>query len=183
MCAGFEMQKNIHVSFTDINIVDELVTLAAKNEIYDLVKLDYFTDNPQAMYDTLREQSVDYLNKKLASFKKLNSILADEYHIVRESSNAIYPGTQYSDYDAFVTQSIEAVKNKTVTKIRKPKTVAYDQIPYNRFDIIINPDILQPVVQYIYTLQVKYTLQEPEKKKGKYMLITPNGDLKQVPVE
>ncbi|PCJ87536.1 MAG: hypothetical protein COA57_04415 [Flavobacteriales bacterium] len=180
---GFEMQKNIHIAFDDINIVDELVTLAAKNEIYDLVKLDFFVKNAQAMYDTLREQSVDYLNKKLASFKKLNSNLTDEYHIVRESSRAIYPETQYSNYDAFVTQSIEAVKNKTITKIRKPKTVAYDQIPYNEFDIIINPDILQPVVQYVYTLQVKYTLPEPEKKKGTYMLITPNGDLRQVPVE
>ncbi|MEL7005999.1 MAG: hypothetical protein AAFN93_25215, partial [Bacteroidota bacterium] len=39
---GFEMQKNVHINFDDIRNIDDLVTLAAKNEIYDLVKLDFF---------------------------------------------------------------------------------------------------------------------------------------------
>jgi len=163
---GFEMQKNIHISFTDINLVDELVTLAAQNEIYDMVKLDFFVNDTEGVYDTLRDKSVDYLNKKLTSYKKLNTNLDEVFHTVRESSTAIYPDTQYSDYNAFVSQSIEAVsKNSGISKIRKPETVAYDQIPYNRFQIVLNPNILEPVVQYVYTLQVRYTLEKPEVKK------------------
>jgi len=160
------MQKNIHISFTDINLVDELVTLAAQNEIYDMVKLDFFVNDTEGVYDTLRDKSVDYLNKKLTSYKKLNTNLDEVFHTVRESSTAIYPDTQYSDYNAFVSQSIEAVsKNSGISKIRKPETVAYDQIPYNRFQIVLNPNILEPVVQYVYTLQVRYTLEKPEVKK------------------
>lgn len=182
---GFEMQKNIHISFADIDKVDDLVTLAAKNEIYDLVKLDFFVDNTGAVNDSIRNKSVEYLNKKLASFKKLNLTLKDKYHVIREASYAIYPETQYSDYDAFVSQSIDAVRMKSgVTKIRKPKTVAYDQIPYNEFSIIINPVIQEPVVQYVYILQVKYTLDKPEEKnKNNYMLITPNGDIKKLDIQ
>jgi uncharacterized protein YggE len=182
---GFEMQKNIHVTFKDINKVDDMVTLAAKNEIYDLVKLDFFVDNTEAVYDSLRNKSVACLTKKMASFKKLNLVLSDKFQILRESSYAIYPETQYPDYDAFVTQSLEAVKkNSGVTKIRKPKTVAYDQVPYNRYDIIVNPGILEPVVQYVYTIQVKYTLDKPEvKSKNSYMIITPTGEVKKLDLQ
>lgn len=182
---GFEMQKNIHISFKDINKVADMVTLAAKNEIYDLVKLDFFVDNTEAIYDSLRNKSVAYLNKKLASFKKLNLVLSDKFQIVSETSNAIYPETQYPDYDAFVTQSVEAMYKKSgVTKIRKPKTVAYDQVPYNKYDIIINPSILEPVVQFVYTLQAKYTLEKPDmKSKNNYLIITPSGEVKKLDLQ
>jgi ketosteroid isomerase-like protein len=40
--AGFEIQKNIHIKFTDARMLDKLVTAAAKEEIYDLVKVDFF---------------------------------------------------------------------------------------------------------------------------------------------
>lgn len=114
----------------------------------------------------------------------MNLALSDKYQILRENTYTIYPETQYPDYDAFVSQSIEAVSKKTgVTKIRKPKTVVYDQIPYNQFDIIINPDILQPAVQFVYNFQVRYTLEKPEpKNKNTYMLVTPNGEVKPLDV-
>jgi uncharacterized protein YggE len=52
--AGFEIQKNIHVKFTDARVLDKLVTAAAKEEIYDLVKVDFFVDQQSSCYDTLR---------------------------------------------------------------------------------------------------------------------------------
>jgi len=183
--AGFEMQKNVHIRFNDINKVDDIVTLAAKNEIYDMVKIDFFVNNTEKIYDSLRNKSVENINNKLSSLKKINLNLSDKYQIVSESSYAIYPETQYSDYDAFVSQSIEAVKRETgVSTIRKPKTVAYDQIPYSKYDIIINPEILEPVVQFVYVLQVKYTLEKPDvKSKNNYMLITPSGEIKNLDIK
>jgi uncharacterized protein YggE len=182
---GFEMQKNVHIAFKDINKVASLVTLAAKNEIYDMVKLDFFVDNTEACFDTLRNKSVAAINKKLASYKKLNLTLSDKFQIVHEASYTFYPETQYPAYDAFVSQSIEAATKKGgVTKLRKPATVAYDQIPYNKYDIIVNPEILEPVVQFVYSLQVKYTLDKPEvKSKNTYMLVTPAGDVKKLDVQ
>lgn len=183
---GFEMQKNIHVSFQDIKIIDDLVTAAAKNEIYDLVKLDFFVDDTESVYDSLREKSQSFMVKKIQSHEKtMNLSLKDAFHTISESSDAIYPETQYSDYDAFVSQSLEAAgKNSGITKIRKPATVAYDQIPYGDFDIVINPVVLEPVVQFTYTLVVRYELtKEKPKTTKKYMLVTPNGDVKELNLE
>ncbi|MBX2841594.1 MAG: SIMPL domain-containing protein [Flammeovirgaceae bacterium] len=182
---GFEMQKNVHISFSDINKIDDLVTMAAQNEIYDLVKIDFFVDNTEGVYDTLRERSVNYINKELKTFEKLNINFKDEFHVVKEHTQTIYPDSQYSDYESFVSQSVDAIKkNSGVSTIRKPITVAYDQIPYSEFHIVINPEILEPVIQYVYTMQVKYILDKPESKsKKEYILVSPNGDMKRLEIE
>ena len=36
-----ELKKNIHVRYTKSTMLDKIVTAAAQNEIYDLVKVDY----------------------------------------------------------------------------------------------------------------------------------------------
>lgn len=180
---GFEMQKNVHINFSDIRIIDNLVTLAAKNEIYDLVKLDFFVDDTESVYDSLRERSQQFMAKKIQSHEKLQQLdLKNAFQTIAENTDAIYPETQYSDYDAFVSQSLEAAgKNSGVTKIRKPATVAYDQIPYGDFDIVINPVVLEPVVQFTYTLTVRYELERKKPEtKNKYILVTPNGDVKEL---
>ncbi len=179
---GFEMQKNIHISFSDINIVDDLVTLAAKNEIYDLVKVDFFVEDVEAINDTLINVSVDFINKKLTQLKKLNIKFDDKQKIMTDKMYVFYPESQYNDYDAFVSQSVEAIrKNTGVTSIRKPQTVAYNQVAYNNFNIVINPDILEPVVQFAYKLQIIYKIKE--EKADNYMIITPNGDIKPLTLE
>ncbi|MEL6556836.1 MAG: SIMPL domain-containing protein [Bacteroidota bacterium] len=180
---GFEMQKNIHINFTDIRIIDDLVTLAAKNEIYDLVKLDFFVDDTESVYDSLRERSQQFMTRKIQSLENSQELnLSEAFQTIAENTDAIYPETQYSDYDAFVSQSLEAAgSNSGVTKIRKPATVAYDQIPYGGFDIVINPVVLEPVVQFTYTLTVRYELEKKKPEtQNKYMLVTPNGDVKEL---
>ncbi len=180
--SGFEMQKNVHVVFQNINWVDEMVSLAAKSEIYDLVKLDFFADQTEEIYDTLMNACIKQLNKRLDYMEKIDINLRQEKHVMRDFQRAIYPETQYNNYDAFVSQSLEAAKKKTVSKLRKPKTVAYDQVAYNEFDIIINPVILEPAIQFVYTLQVKYTIEpkkDPvQKPETKFMLVTPSGVVK-----
>ena len=182
---GFEMQKNIHISFKDINTIDDLVTMAARCEIYDLVKVDYFVENTEAAYDSLRNKAIASINKKVSALKKMNMVLSDKFLVVSEYSQAVYPESQYPDYDAFVSQTFEAVTKKTgVTNVRKPKTVAYDQLNYSKYHIIINPFILEPVVQFVYTLEVKYILEKPDvKSKNNYMLITPTGEVKKLELQ
>ena len=47
---GFELQKNIHVKFNKGEVLDKILTAAAKHEIYDLIKVDYFVENTSAVY-------------------------------------------------------------------------------------------------------------------------------------
>ena len=184
--SGFEMQKNVHVAFRDINLVDDMVTLAAENEIYDLVKLDFFVQNTEQIYDSLRERTQQYLTKTIISHAQSQRInLLDEFHTVDESTKAIYPDGQYSDFEAYVSQSLDAAQGKAgVSKIRKPKTVAYDQIPYDDFDIVINPNILGPVVQFTFSMKVRFLLEkEKEAEDQKYFMVTPDGQLRELQIK
>ena len=180
---GFEMQKNLHVRFKKADMVDDIVALAAANEVYDLVTIEYFVKDAQAVYDTLNNRAVQHIIKTAARFEKLGLKTSGEFVIVAERKKAVYPENQYTDYESFVSQSLDAAKNRTITTMRKPKTVAYNKLPYDAFDIVINPEFLEPVVQYTYRLQVKYTLNKERletKTNNKYFILDSNGNLKEI---
>jgi uncharacterized protein YggE len=181
---GFEMQKNLHIRFKDANLVDDIVTIAATNEIYDLVTVEYFVKNPQTIYDTLRSRAVQKVMQNAKKFEKLGLKLDGEFRIIKEKPGVTYPESQYTDYDAFVSQSLEAARDKTVTTIRKPKTVAYNKLSYDAFDIVINSEFLEPVVQYTYDIVVTYTLnKEKLEPKNHYYIIDNNGALKELQIK
>ncbi len=181
---GFEMQKNIHIKFKDENMLDDIMTSAANNEIYDLIKVEYFVENNDTKYDQLRTKAVDYMLKKKESFKKLGLDLDTIYHIISEKSSVVYPIDRYKSYQAFSGTSLQAKKSKSVTKVRKPKTMFYNKLPYHKYDIVINPAILEPSVQFTYSLTIKYVIKDPTKKIEKqFILVSPDGVVKTLKID
>ncbi len=181
---GFEMQKNLHIRFKKSDMIDDIVTLSATNEIYDLVTIEYFVKDTQAIYDSMSNKAVQHILKNVTKYEKLGLKVEGEFRVIMEKKKAIYPEDQYTNYESFVSQSLDAAKNKTVTTMRKPKTVAYNKLPYDNFDIVINPEFLEPVVQFTYRLQVKYTLNKDKlEPKNKYWVIDQAGNLKEVPIK
>jgi uncharacterized protein YggE len=181
---GFEMQKNLHIRFRDAKLIRELVTLAAAHEIYDLVTIEYFVNNPQTIYDTLRSKSIAYLTSNIKKFEKLGLKLEGEFKIAAEDAGVVYPESQYTEYEAFVSQSLDDARDKSVTTMRKAQTVAYNKLDYSAFDIVINPQFLEPVVQFTYKLSLKYTLNNDKiQPKNHYLLIDSNGNVKDLPIK
>ncbi len=159
--------------------MDRILTLAAKNEIYDLVKVEYFAENPEPVYDDLRKQSIALLRRKIDSYEVLGFKLDTVYHVFSESKSVAYPIDRYRDYQAFSGASLEAANKSSVTTVRKPKSMFYNKISYHTFDIVINPEILEPVIQYAYQISIKYVLGEPKTNVvKKYFFIDKNGNIK-----
>lgn len=177
---GFEMQKNVHIRFKGPNMVDKIVTTASLSEIYDLVTVEYFVNNPTIIYDSLRAAAHRYLRSNVARLKNSGVNLSENFSALREETGVTYPESRYTDYEAFVTQSLEAARNNTVTTVRKPKTVAYNKLSYDEFDIVINAEFTEPVVQYTYDLTMKYVLPDKQVSKNKYFIIDSGGNLKEV---
>lgn len=177
---GFEMQKNIHVKFKGSHMVDKIVTTASVSEIYDLVTVEYFVNNPSRIYDTLRIVAQKQIQANLARLKNTGIDLVPHFQSLQEDTDVTYPESQYSEYEAFVTQSLEAARNTTVTTVRKPKTVAYNKLSYDEFDVVINAEFTEPVVQYTYDLTMRYVLPDKEGNKNKYYIIDAQGNLKEI---
>ncbi|HXC05676.1 MAG TPA: SIMPL domain-containing protein [Bacteroidia bacterium] len=166
---GFELKKNVHVAYKKNDGLDEMLMAAAKNEIYDLVKVDYIINNVQAVYDTLRSQSVRALNRKMEDMKKLGIHLNAKFEVVAEDEKCFYPIDRYRSYTAFNNVSLPAIK-KTATSAgyQSPKTLSlyYDKLPYGNYEIVINPRVVEPNAQFTYNLRLRYTFKTEIKEKG-----------------
>jgi uncharacterized protein YggE len=179
--AGFEMQKNIHIHFTDENMMDDIMTAAADNEVYDFIKLEYFVENSELVYETMRKAAIKNMNSKTEAFKELGFNFDTVYHILSEQSSVVYPIDQYHSYRGFTTTAIDPGKSDETLDMRKPVTMFYNKLPYHKYDVVINPEILAPTVQFTYSLKIRYiNAHRPNEKKNKYFIITDTGEVKYI---
>ncbi len=185
---GFELQKNIHIRYTDHALLDRIITAAARQEIYDIVKVDYFVKDPGAIYTQLRETTFQYLKKIENQYRTIGVHLDSAYIITAENAWVAYPINRYEKYQAFSTQRLDADENSKINTADKPISRFYNAVPANDYDIVINPEILEPAVQFSYNLIVRFTL--PERKplekttvKKEFIMVTPTGEVKTLKVE
>lgn len=188
--AGFEIQKNIHIRFTDARVLDKLVTAAAKEEIYDLVKVDFFVAQQSTCYDTLRMFATKLLQQKLANFEKLGLKVEESHRLASEKNGAYFPLDRYTTYQSRTQSSLNSRrKGQLVNDIRKSNTHFYNKVPYGNFDIVLHAEITEPPVQYTYNLTLQCQLPEAwaDKKKDvkeiiKYLWITQEGEVRELTV-
>ena len=184
--AGFEIQKNIHIRFSDARILDKLVSAAAKEEIYDLVKVDFFVHEQGAAYDTLRMFATRLMQRKLEAFDKLGLKVKDARRTGAEESGAYFPLDRYTSYQSRTQTSLNSRrKGQLVNDIRKPSTQFYNKVPYGQFDIVLHAEITEPPVQYTYNLVLQCELPPDVKEKEvkeiiKHVWITDKGEARQV---
>jgi uncharacterized protein YggE len=170
--SGFELKKNIHISYKKNETLDEIVTTAAKSEIYDIIKVDYVVSNMKAVYDSLRDASINLLNDKVEDYKKVGIKFNPKFQVMGEDVQSIYPIERYRSYTAYNNSSLQALKKSGVSSTSisyqpKQATLYYDKLPYNNYDIVINPNVIEPVAQFTYNLRVRYTYKDdyPQKEK------------------
>ena len=178
--AGFELQKNINVYYTDSRKLDEIVTACAAAEIYDLIKVDYFVNNIEEIYENLRLKSVEALNKKIKVFEKAKFSLDTLSKTIHEQKSYAYPPDRYKSLKAYRSNALTYKQSGKTTYADKQVSMYYDPVSYKDFDIVINPVIKEPVVQFSYSLQAYYKLPDENVQKNKYYIITPNGEVKEM---
>ena len=187
---GFELQKNLHIRFTNPSQLDKILTAAAKQEVYDIAKVDYFVENPQLIYQELRQAAFAYLTTIKEQYAAIGITLDSAYTITGENAWVAYPGDRYEEYKAFSTQRINPQEraDAKVNQIDKPTTRFYDAITANDYDIVLNPEILEPAVQFSYNLLVRFTIPEriPQtvtKTQKEFIMLTPEGVVKTIAID
>jgi uncharacterized protein YggE len=183
--SGFELQKNILVYYKNSNQIDQIVSAAAKHEIYDLVKVDYFVSNIQKSLDTLRTKCLQTLKSKTKSYQLIGFKLDTLNKVMSDNFITIYPQTRYISYQAYSRPSLNVAKKKVAeqvnaSEITKATSSFYNQVNYDLYDLVINPIITEPVIQISYTVTVKYFVNPEPKQNNTYYILTPSGETKQL---
>jgi uncharacterized protein YggE len=179
---GFEMQKNVTVLYKNAAKLDEIVTAAAKSEIYDLVKVDYFIPSLLKSLDSLKLKCLQEIKAKIKSYEIIGFKLDTMKKVMADNYATIYPQTRYFSYQANCRPSMNAAKKKNqqqmVNEADKPVSRFYAALDCDKYDLVINPVVTEPVVQISYSVKVKYFL--PAAPKDKYYILSPSGNTTQI---
>ncbi len=183
--AGFALKKNIHIKYSNPDLLDEIITILTNAEIYDLVRVDYFSDNLGAIKKELMTKAKGILQEKMKNYQEILSVDLDsaEKQLI-DGYKVVLPVERYEAYQAYSSSSLNLKKNANVSRADKSITLYYQPIIDKEFDFVINPTILEPVIQVMYEIKLKINKEKIQTKKPstEYFLITPNGDLKRLNV-
>jgi uncharacterized protein YggE len=185
---GFELHKNIIIIYKEYDLLNDIVFEASKNEIYDLIKVDYFADNPQSYFDTMRHAATSYLSVIQNKYQGAGFDLDSFTKVMAENTGTVYPISRYHKYQGLSRLSYKQLLKKagstvTMEPIVSP-TLYYNHLPFSTFDIVINSRISKPSIQYTFNLQVRYSripksIVKIEKTVEKqFFFITEQGDVK-----
>jgi len=184
---GFELQQNIHIQFNKTNQFESILEACAKSEIYNLVKVDYFIEDIKTVYKNLQDQLLELIDDKKAYYSTLGFDLSQYDVAIADDKYCYFPKDFYQSYQAFNSISFEALKkDKGVTTAKKQTSYYYQPLTYEAYDVVINPAILEPVVQIGMNIKLLLTPKPKEKKvqpvtktkiDHKYYVISPNGTI------
>lgn len=190
---GFEVKKNLHFRYRDPAVLEQLVTLCASEDIYDLVRVDYFIDDIERKKEELIVKADALLKKKLSRYaERLNINLEAYTRKMAEAFAMYYPIEQYRSYTTYQSNTL----NKPLTGETRTsqQTTAQFFLPRmsKDYDYVINNTMLEPVIQIEYELLVRLTPKPKEvevqtpapkevvKTEKEFWFVTPTGDVKRV---
>ncbi len=165
---GFELKKNVSVHYQDKALLDRLVIAASRSNIFDLIKVDYVVRDTARVRARLLEEAAAVINRKSESYAKLFGVkFRGGAQVFAEKYSAYYPTEMY---DSFVAAESESVSQSyfdrqrvTVQSARKSRTFFFNPLNADGFDLVFDPVVIEPVVQFTLYLKMKYEIEQPAK--------------------
>ncbi|HEV7906332.1 MAG TPA: SIMPL domain-containing protein [Pyrinomonadaceae bacterium] len=164
---GFELKKNIAVHYRDRSLLDKLIVTAAGSKIFDLIKVDYIVRDPGSIHNRLAEEAARIIKQKMARHEKLLGIkLQPPAQVFAERYSAYFPTEMYDSYTAAESENISQSyddEKYVVQRARKSRTFFFNPLNADGFDAVINPIVIEPVVQFTLYLRIKYEVEQANK--------------------
>ena len=155
--SGFQLKENLMIRYKDHSLLDKIVPLAAQVGIFDLIKVDYITEDLNAVRARMTEESQKIIHEKVEAYGKLG-IKLTPVSVAMESFDTFQPAEAYNSYHAFETGSAD--DNFRVVEQRKNSTLYFEALSAGKFDTVLTPIDLQPRVQATYFLRIKYFVSD-----------------------
>ncbi len=161
---GFELKKNVAIHFQDQRLFDKIVIAASQWQIFDLVKVDYVVKDLDAVQDRLVAEAARIVKQKGARYERLLNIkLRQPAQVYAEKFQTHFPTDMYDSYTAYESESIgrDFYRDKyTIQDLRKSTTFFFNALSADGFDNVINPVVIEPVVQFTLYLKLKYEVEQ-----------------------
>lgn len=182
--AGFEVKKNIYIKYKDPNLLNTIIASLAEAEIYDLVRVDYFSNKIDSVKNNLMARAKEVLEEKMSRYESILTVNFTHYEKqLADAYKVVLPTEMYQSYQAYSNSSLRLNREANVQQVQKSNTLFYQPILDKEFDFVVNPTIIEPVIQVMYEIvlrvtKVKKEAPKPVKPPKEYIMVTPNGDLR-----
>jgi uncharacterized protein YggE len=161
--AGFELKKTVAVRYRDKALIDRLVVAASRAKVHDLIKVDYVVTDLAPIQERLAEAAAAVVKAKAARHERLLGIkLRAVPQVYAERSSTYFPTEMYDSYTAGESEAVSGGPDRsrtTVQSLRKSRTFYFNPLTADGFDRVINPVVLEPVVQFTLYLKLKYEIE------------------------
>ncbi|WP_245593014.1 SIMPL domain-containing protein [Crocinitomix catalasitica] len=179
---GFELKKNIHIKYSNPIQLNDFIRILSNQEIYDLVRVDYFSSALENVKKELMNKAKLALQEKVKNYESiLGATFESNDKRIMDGFKMVLPVEMYKSYASYNSSSLNLKRSTNVNNANKGTTLYYQPIIDKEFDFIINPTILEPVIQVMYEIKLVINRDKKENTTTKeYVLITPNGDMKNI---
>ncbi|MFT5860954.1 MAG: hypothetical protein ACI865_003070 [Flavobacteriaceae bacterium] len=159
---GYQVNKNIILRTKDLSAIEKVVNICSKEEIFDIIKVDYINEDVEAINAVLFDQAIAIIQAKKARYLEHSSIkLTDNYRIASENLLTYNPRNLYQKYsEAFETSTIHHQYSSYIKKdVRKSTTYYYDGVEFEMsIDKIIDEVSPNVGIQYVMEVQMIYEI-------------------------
>jgi hypothetical protein len=161
---GFELKKNVSVHYKNKLLLDKLVIAASKGNIFDLIKVDYIVTDIGSVQARLMEEAASVIKRKAAEYEKLLGIrLLPPAQVYAAKPSIYFPTEMYDSYTAYESEEMSDNSDRqkyAVQSARKSRTFFFNSLDADGFDQVINPVVIEPVVQFTLYLKVRYEINK-----------------------
>ena len=177
---GFELKQNLHIKLHEATRLNELITLLANSEIYDLVRMDYYSTQLETVKKELKEKvKAAFAEKQKLYETTLGEGFASAEKKITDGFSLTSPSELYNTYEAYSSTPIPNKRAGNIMQASKTVTQYYQPITNRDFDVVLNPIIVEPMIQVVY--EMKMSVNRSDKNKAKeVLLLTPSGELKKI---
>ncbi|MBK7706442.1 MAG: SIMPL domain-containing protein [Acidobacteria bacterium] len=150
---GYKTAKNLMIRFKDRGLLRQITNLANAAGIYDLIKIDFVVNDFAGIKQRMLTEATKIIKAKEQTYAGLG-ITLKPVGVVNEKFNSYSPDELYQDYTAYEAGNTQGYRR--VIQKAKASTSYYDGFDGRDFDLTINPAGLEPNVQAVMYLKVKY---------------------------
>ncbi len=161
---GFKIQKNVIARCRRHGQIARMLDLAAEQQIYDLVAVEYISTDEEGIYNRLFEAAAEVIGRKRKAWLGLSGAEAKaRARPYREHFYSVPPEGRYRSYEAKDSGEVynsSWERQYMIKKAPKERTFYYDPPDLSGFDKVLNPVPVEVGLAYVLELQVEYTLKK-----------------------
>ena len=189
--SGYKVTETLTFHVRDFKTIRYLAKLCLDFQIYDLTHVTPYVLNPDKIYDTLAQKSIEILEFKKDLSRQIGYGAVDGKAYFRKCRNVYYPNDMHlvAQINNSRMYMHDLSQNSDISYNRNLRVDSYNNLDLRSVDYVFNPNILEPTIDFHYRIDYNYVFppSEEETKEDKddniekvFYILNEEGELQQL---